>query len=309
MINTKTSKRTGDSVKIGVVVPTYNRKDTIQQNLDALLNQDFQEDYKVVIVDDGSTDGTFEHLLAFYNNQIMVFGNELSGECRRLNPKGKLSIIKQKNRGVSAARNVGLKMLYQLGCEYFTHQDSDDVALPHKLKTLAGYLDANNYVGLVHAKAHTMTKDGFFLEPQDSPWERYYDSAWWDFNEDGEKESMWEMARTEQWKKGDLNKDNYIHNHTVMYTRNAIEALGLNNLYDENKEFGADWDFNKKLEKAGVRFGFVDDYIVISRYHTMGITGNELKRKTVEELLNKAQVEENLFGKTILYSLIQEKIG
>src|SRR3989344_517491 len=310
-IRNKKGKKSGSSfpLKVGVVVPTYNRKDMIQQNLDALLNQDFQEDYKIVVVDDGSTDGTFEHVLDIYQDQIMSIENEFTGESRIVNPEGKLLVVRQKNKHVSAARNTGFKKLYELGCQYFTHQDSDDIALPHKLKSLTHYLDNNQTVGLVHAKSHTITKEGFFLEPQESPWERYYGSAWWDFNEDGETESMWEMAQTEQWKPGDIDKQHYIHNHTPMYRRNAIEKLGLDNLYDENQHFAEDWDFHKKLERAGVQFSFIDDYVAISRYHDIGLTGTENNKKSPSELILSAQQAINLEEKAKLYTLARERAG
>ncbi len=295
------------SIKVGIVVPTYNRKEYIDQNIDSLLNQDFTAEYRIVIVDDGSTDGTFEHLLERYKQEIRETENLITGEKQQYSPQGKIIVIRQENKHVSAARNVGFQKVYELGCEHITHQDSDDIALPHKIRILSQFLDTHPTLGLVHAKSHTITPEGIFLAPSESPWERYYNTAWWDFNGDGEKESMWEMAQTAQWKPGDIEKQHYIHNHTPMYTRQAIEALGINSLNDEKIKYAEDWDFHKRLETAGVQFGFHNSYVAISRYHTKGITGKELKKKPIEEILKQAQQQKDPLEKAAMYTLIREK--
>ena len=76
-------------MQISVVIPTHNRKDLLRRCLEAVLNQDYP-DYEVIVVDDGSTDGTGE----------MV---------RREFPQ--VRIIRQvPNRGPAAARNRGIEV-------------------------------------------------------------------------------------------------------------------------------------------------------------------------------------------------------
>jgi len=75
-----------------VVIPTYNRADTLKMTLEALFNQSVQElDYEVIVVDDGSTDQTEKVLRQFKS----VHHN--------------LICLKQKNQGQGIARNTGLK--------------------------------------------------------------------------------------------------------------------------------------------------------------------------------------------------------
>jgi glycosyltransferase involved in cell wall biosynthesis len=77
--------------KISVVIPTYNRKPILIQCLNALEKQDWQGDYEVVVVDDGSTDGTVEFLK----------------ESTQRFPHAKLYL--QDHKGPAAARNLGIE--------------------------------------------------------------------------------------------------------------------------------------------------------------------------------------------------------
>jgi len=54
---------------ISVIVPTYNRRSIISQSLDSVLAQDWPR-IELVVVDDGSSDGTAEHLRKEYDTKI-----------------------------------------------------------------------------------------------------------------------------------------------------------------------------------------------------------------------------------------------
>jgi len=80
-------------IELSVVIPTYNKKKTLQMTLQALNCQDYDFDkFEVIIVDDGSTDGTIK-------------------EIKNLIPKLKFktSILSQTNQGPASARNRGIK--------------------------------------------------------------------------------------------------------------------------------------------------------------------------------------------------------
>jgi glycosyltransferase involved in cell wall biosynthesis len=77
--------------QISVVIPTYNRRDILARTLPAVLSQDFSaEQYEVIVVMDGSRDGTAEML-------------------RGLKAPCELRVLQQPNRGQAAARNAGWK--------------------------------------------------------------------------------------------------------------------------------------------------------------------------------------------------------
>src|ERR1700719_3669758 len=78
-------------LKISVIVPTYNRRELIERTIQTLFDQDLPPDqYEVVVVVDGSRDGTAEYL------------NSLRPACRFV-------VLEQPaNRGQGSAKNVGL---------------------------------------------------------------------------------------------------------------------------------------------------------------------------------------------------------
>ncbi len=76
-------------MKISVIIPTFNRREVLARTLPTVLAQNF-DDFEVIVVVDGSSDGTAEML-------------------RQLHPACQLRIIEQPNRGRSAARNAGLR--------------------------------------------------------------------------------------------------------------------------------------------------------------------------------------------------------
>ena len=89
-------------MKFSVIIPVYNKANTICESIDSILNQTFK-DFEIIIVDDGSKDN-LDDVLKKYGNQIKV--------------------IKQKNGGVSVARNTGIK--HARG-EFICFLDADDL--------------------------------------------------------------------------------------------------------------------------------------------------------------------------------------
>ena len=93
---------------ISVIIPTYNRAHMVAEAIETVLNQHLQA-YELIIVDDGSTDET-QKVLAGYNAAITV--------------------IRQANKGVSAARNQGIQSARG---DLIAFLDSDDLWQPGKL--------------------------------------------------------------------------------------------------------------------------------------------------------------------------------
>ena len=74
-------------MKASVVITVFNRREEIRKCIDSLKNQDYpKEDYEIIVVDDGSTDNTFE---IAYNEKIKVFRYMI-------------------NRGLGGALNTGI---------------------------------------------------------------------------------------------------------------------------------------------------------------------------------------------------------
>ena len=105
--------------RVSVVVPIYNVEDYLGECLDSLLEQSFG-DFEVVMVDDGSTDGS--HAIA----------EEYASRDTRFR------LIAQANAGLGAARNAGADAA---SGEFLMFLDSDDLLARNALRTLVGSLD------------------------------------------------------------------------------------------------------------------------------------------------------------------------
>lgn len=120
--------------KISVIIPTYNRKQAVLNTAKRLLKQDYpKQKYEIIIVDDGSTDGTYEMLKKIK----------------------KIRVFRQKNKGPAAARNAGIKE-----AKYEIIAFTDDDCLPQKswLKKIAGYYEKSPDLSGVGGIAYTPLK-------------------------------------------------------------------------------------------------------------------------------------------------------
>jgi GT2 family glycosyltransferase len=123
------------TANISVIIPAYNRAGLIGETLRSLLNQTVQAK-EVIIVDDGSQDGTAEKTLEAFENWKLETGNwknddgeQVSGNSTSNIPNPTLKILRQANAGPGAARNRGLA---EATGEFIHFFDSDDIAAPNK---------------------------------------------------------------------------------------------------------------------------------------------------------------------------------
>lgn len=121
---------------VSIIIPTFNREKFIGAAIESILEQTYQ-DFEIIVVDDGSTDGTADIVKLF--------------------PTDKLKYIYQMNHGRSNARNHALKIATG---RYITFLDSDDLYLPNKLELQVGYLDTHPDVGMVYTSAYCMDENG-----------------------------------------------------------------------------------------------------------------------------------------------------
>jgi glycosyltransferase involved in cell wall biosynthesis len=97
-------------VRFSVLMPVYNREKYVRQAIDSVLSQTFT-DHELLVVDDGSTDGSAE-VLKSYGSRIRL--------------------IRQRNQGPEVARNAALALARG---EYVVGLDSDDFLFPFALAT------------------------------------------------------------------------------------------------------------------------------------------------------------------------------
>jgi glycosyltransferase involved in cell wall biosynthesis len=102
---------------VSVIMPTFNRADTIIRAIRSVQAQTFT-DWELIVVDDGSTDNTV----------ALIEGCD-----------SRLKFIRQENQGTAGARNAGLRAS---AGSYIAFLDSDDEWLPHHLELCVSFLEA-----------------------------------------------------------------------------------------------------------------------------------------------------------------------
>ncbi|WP_158538123.1 glycosyltransferase [Corallincola holothuriorum] len=132
------------AVSVSVIIPAYNREAYIEETINSVLYQTFQN-FELIVVDDGSTDNTRNILESFDDERISIL--EHPGRA---------------NKGQSAAINLGLK--HAKG-EFIAILDSDDYWLPEKLEIQVAYLQQHNDIGLVYANGTAVDPNRNHLYP------------------------------------------------------------------------------------------------------------------------------------------------
>lgn len=123
------------AVKVSVVIPMYNARDVIAETIKSVLAQTWT-DYEMIVVDDGSQDGSGE--------LVQAFG-------------GRIHYIRQENTGVAGARNRGIA---QSKGQYIALLDHDDLWHPTKLEKQVRMLEENSGIGLVLTDVQHIDKSG-----------------------------------------------------------------------------------------------------------------------------------------------------
>ena len=139
-----------DEFKVSVIIPVYNSRKFLKECMDSVLKQTLQN-VELICVDDGSTD----------DSGLIL--KEYADKCSRI------TVISQTNKGVSAARNVGLSVAHG---QYIYYLDSDDFIEPDMLETACRELDNKN-LDVVYFDTYAFAEEGIAPANLDEK-NRYY---------------------------------------------------------------------------------------------------------------------------------------
>lgn len=130
-------------VLISVVIPVYNVAPYLRRCVDSLLNQSFS-DFEIILVDDGSTDGSAAICDAYTKDNATTeaqtsaasttYANAATAEKAHINNNVRVHVIHQPNAGVSEARNRGIEAAKGT---YISFVDADDWVEPSFLEAFA----------------------------------------------------------------------------------------------------------------------------------------------------------------------------
>ncbi len=208
---------------VSVVIPTYNRANLVDKSILSVLNQTY-DNFELIIVDDGSTDNTADVVNSFNDERIRY-------------------ILHEKNKGVAAARNTGIK--FSIG-DLISFLDDDDEWLPEKLEKEINVMKKSEpNVGVVYSGLCRI---------------------------EGNKKTYWpepEHILREGNLSNELLKRNFVHG-LILIRRSCFEKVGL---YDEDLRAVEDWDLNLRLSRY-YKFKFIDEALIMSYRDDDGLSRN-----------------------------------
>jgi glycosyltransferase involved in cell wall biosynthesis len=117
-----------------VIVPTFNRADLLVSTVESVLRQRFS-DFEIIVVDDGSTDGTLDYLRSL---------------------RKRVRALQQANRGAGPARNLGAR--HAQG-RYLAFLDSDDLWFPWTLEVYQDVIRRYQEPSFIVGKPHVFFDD------------------------------------------------------------------------------------------------------------------------------------------------------
>jgi glycosyltransferase involved in cell wall biosynthesis len=204
---------------VSVVIPAYNQGHYLGRAIQSVLDQTYTH-FEILVIDDGSTDDTAVIAKSF--------------------PDPRVRYIYQENRGLSGARNTGVRSA--IG-EYISYLDADDLFLPTKLERLVHELQTNPSLGFVAGQAIP-------IDENDQPTGKLYAIP-----------IPIDPAR--------LLLGNPLHVGSVMVDRKWQDAAGP---FDESLRSYEDWDMWIRLARLGCKMGWVDEPVSLYRFHTAQMT-------------------------------------
>ena len=119
---------------VSVIIHTYNNERFMAETVESVLNQTYK-DYEIIVVDDGSADGTRDALMPYMQ---------------------KIRYHYKENGGIASAKNAGISLSET---EFVAFLDHDDLWVPDKLQLQMEHFNENPQIGLVYAK-YTSFRDG-----------------------------------------------------------------------------------------------------------------------------------------------------
>lgn len=136
------------SFRFSVIMPVYNVRDYVEASIKSILYQTYDKEFELIIVDDGSTDGSSE-----------IIDSVVSGYEGNV----KITVLKKENGGCPSARNAALDIAKG---DYIVFIDSDDVYLDAALLLFSNKIDEHPDVDLIISGGYDICNGVIDLKPR-----------------------------------------------------------------------------------------------------------------------------------------------
>jgi glycosyltransferase involved in cell wall biosynthesis len=228
---------------VSVAIPVYNGESTVAQAINSLLDQTYP-DLEIIVVDDGSTDGTWGVLQSF---------------------GASIKAIRQSNGGIAAARNTGVQAA---NGEFIALMDHDDLCEPERISVQVRFLMERRQVVLCcsdfSAFADTGPISGSHIANYYSSCSanrggviaRYSDRGKLDISDSLPTVPSHAVVVPVYFGQvyDELALGNFVHPPTVMFRRGVLENAGP---FEPGTRSSADWAWLVKVSRIGA-IGFID---------------------------------------------------
>ncbi len=111
-----------NSLKVSVIMAVYNSEKSIHTAIESILNQTYK-DFEFIIVDDGSSDNSYEIIKKYANNDTRI---------RLIKNDNNIGLTKSLNKAIKQAKG-----------QIIARQDDDDISLPDRLSLQVKFLEKN----------------------------------------------------------------------------------------------------------------------------------------------------------------------
>ncbi|MBT2701614.1 glycosyltransferase family 2 protein [Bacillus sp. ISL-40] len=136
-------------MKVSVLITVYNGESFVKYAIDSILNQTYK-DFELIIVNDGSLDGTKEILDQINDHRVKVFHFD-------------------KNKGVAFARNFGVE---KANGDWIVMQDSDDISLPQRIEKQINFIKLNSDLVAVGSLVKVFLEENYKINPGIKEWKK-----------------------------------------------------------------------------------------------------------------------------------------
>jgi hypothetical protein len=193
---------------VSIIIPTYNIERFIRQTIDAILAQSCK-DIEIIVVDDGSTDGT--------RDLVRAYG-------------APVRLVEQKNAGVCAARNHGLR---EARSPFICFIDHDDYWYPDKLESQLAEMNRDPELGVVYTNFEFWRQDAQGQYPEPASFSRPQPATQTDPEFSG-------------WIYPQLLLDCWVLTSTAMFRAEVLREVGA---FDESLPYSEDWDLWLRISR------------------------------------------------------------
>lgn len=252
-----------NSAPVSVIVPAYNSAETIESSLRSALEQTLPP-AEIVVVDDGSSDGTAE--------RVHALGDE------------RIKLHRQENAGSASARNHAIR---EASHDWLAFLDADDLWLPEKLASQMAVVEAHPGVTFLFANVVNTDLEGRILG---SP---FIDLAETEMP-DVPHHTSGDTLIFEKPLLPYFLLDNHAHTQTVMVKKQNVDAVDG---FNESLRVGQDIDLWFRLLKTA-RATYTDRVLCHRRLHEHNITADSLRPDRAQIAILTPYLDTSVPGQT-----------